>query len=179
LTLKRFDYMTREQLQVIHDLKSPRNANRFLNSIGEYLNKFRNETEFVYYLSKEGRERVDCPKIRKKTQNVDHYLLRNQLWIHLGKPHSWENEVKVTAGATSVICDAKYTKNGKPAFIEVDISQPMSENKAKIERYRKIKEETGAEFYLIWVTALDSRKSKLNALCQGFKSMVYTLKDIN
>ena len=142
LTLRKFDYMNRSQLQAIHNLKSDRNANRFLNDMSEYLCSFRNGLENVYYLSKEGRERVKCDVIRKKTPQIQHFLLRNQLWIHLNCPSGWENEIKIEAGNTSIVCDAKYTANNIPVFVEVDISQPMSVNKKKIEKYKKIQELT-------------------------------------
>lgn len=170
--------MTRSQLQIIHNLKGDRNANRFLNDISQYLCSFRHELEKVYYLSKEGRERVKHDVIRKKTPNIQHFLLRNQLWIHLNCPSSWENEIKVNVGDLSIVCDAKYEANGIPIFVEVDISQPMSVNKKKIEKYKKIHEMTNQTFRLIWVTELESRRPKLNALCMGLKSRVYTLKEI-
>lgn len=170
--------MTRPQLQAIHDLKGDRNANRFLNSMNEYLCSFRNDLEKVYYLSKEGRERVKSEVIRKKTPNIQHFLLRNQLWIYLGCPSSWENEIKIETDNLSIVCDAKYVSNNIPVFVEVDISQPMSVNKKKIDRYKKIQELTQEPFRLIWVTELESRRPRLNALCMGLKSRVFTLKEI-
>jgi len=170
--------MTRRQLQAIHRLGGDRNANRILNDMSEYLQSFRYGMENVYYLSKAGRERVKCDVIRKKTPNIQHYLLRNQLWIHLKCPSSWKNEVKIKANDISVVCDAIFMQQNTPVFIEVDISQPMSQNKAKIEKYLKIKDITGQDFILTWVTELESRRSRLNALCAGLKTRVFTLNEI-
>jgi Replication-relaxation len=180
LSLKKLDYLNRYQLQVMHNLKSPRNANRIINGLSEYISSFRFGLEKIYYLNKAGRERVQCTKIRKKTPNVQHYLLRNQFYIFKKYPATWENEIKLMADKYSLICDAEYREfyNGKRCFVEIDISQPMAVNKAKIDKYRKIKELTGADFNLIWVTELESRRHKLMRMCEGLPGKVYTLNDI-
>ncbi|MFJ5624773.1 replication-relaxation family protein [Peribacillus loiseleuriae] len=100
LSLKKFDYLTRSQIQIIHDLKGDRNANRVLNDMAEYLGTFRHEGNIVYYLNKNGRERIQHDVIRKKTPNIQHFLVRNQLWMHLKRPHSWQNEAKIKVGDT-------------------------------------------------------------------------------
>jgi len=170
--------MTRSQLQKVHNLKGDRNANRILNDMNEYLCSFRHEIEKVYYLSKEGRDRIKCDVIRKKTPNIQHFLLRNQLWIHLKCPSTWENEIKISVGDISIVCDAKYLDGNIPVFIEIDVSQPISVNKKKIEKYKKIQELTQQPFRLVWLTELESRRPKLNALCSGLKSRVFTLNEI-
>lgn len=178
MSLKRFDYLTRRQIQTIHNLGGDRNANRILNDMSEYLQSFRHGMELVYYLSKTGRERVKCEVIRKKTPNIQHFLLRNQLWIYLKCPSSWKNEVKIKASDTTVICDAVFYQGDTPIFVEVDCSQSMAINKKKIEKYRKIRELTEQDFILAWVTELESRRSRLNALCAGLKTRVFTLNEI-
>lgn len=171
--------MTRSQIQRIHGLKGDRNANRFLNSMEEYLGAFRHGMENVYYLNKAGRERIGCEVIRKKTPNVNHFLIRNQLWIHLNRPHTWENEIKVKAGELSIVCDAKfYAKGNIPVFVEVDITQPMIKNRSKVEKYKKIKEATGQPFHLVWITEIDGRRAKLNEIMEGLTGRVYTLNEI-
>jgi hypothetical protein len=180
LNLKRFDYLTRAQLQRIHNLKGERNANRVLNSMDEYLNKFRHGMEYVYCLNKAGRERVQCDVIRKKTPNIDHFLLRNQLWIHLKYPSTWENEIRINVGDQSIVCDAKFmAKGGIPVFVEADVTQPMIKNKQKADRYRKIKAMSADPFHVVWITQLDSRRAKLNELMEGLTGRVYTLNEIN
>ncbi|MDF1511360.1 replication-relaxation family protein [Robertmurraya sp. DFI.2.37] len=170
--------MTRSQLQAVHNLKGDRNANRFLNDMSQYLCSYRHGLENVYYLSKEGRERIKCEVIRKKTPNIQHFLLRNQLWIYLKCPSSWQNEIKVNVGDTSIICDAKYNMNGVPVFVEVDISQPMNVNKRKIDKYKRMKELTNEPFHLAWVTEIGSRRPKLIELCEGLSGRVFTFNEI-
>src|SRR6478735_7233500 len=62
LSLKKLDFINRTQLQTLHDLGSDRNARKVMQNLGEYVHCFR-DGEKVYYLSKEGRERVDCSKV--------------------------------------------------------------------------------------------------------------------
>jgi len=176
--LSEFDFLNRSQIQHLHDLKSERNANRFLNDMGEYLNKFRHGLEYVYHLNKAGADRIGAGKVRKRISNVDHFLLRNQLRIALHNPKTWENEIRVKIGSFSIVCDAKFMMNNIPAFVEVDVTQPMAANKAKIEKYKKLKEISNLPFNLIWVTAVESRRDKLRELMAGMTGRVYTLKDI-
>lgn len=177
-SLKRFDYLTQAQIQAIHDLKGDRNANRVLNSMSEYICSFRNGLEKVYYLNKNGRDFVDSNVVRKKTANVLHFITRNQLWIYMRRPIDWENEVQIKAGDISIVCDAKTSQNGIPAFIEVDISQPMQVNKAKIEKYKKIQRLSKDPFYVVWVTKFPSRKQKLMDLSAGLNGHVFTVEEI-
>lgn len=145
----------------------------------EYLGTFRHEIEKVYYLNKLGRERVKSEVVRKKTPQIQHFLLRNQLWIHLGTPRTWQNEVKIKLDDVSIICDAKYTaKGGIPVFIEVDCSQSQEVNRRKIEKYRKMQEKAAQPFHLLWITELESRKPALQELCKGIPGRVYTLREI-
>lgn len=177
--MKEFDFLTRSQLQQLHDLKGKRNANRFLKDIEEYLYTFHHGTEVVYYLSKAGRERVDDNKIRKKTSSINHILIRNQLRIVLRNPPTWENEVKMSYNKISIIADAKYISNNNiPVLVEVDASQTMAINRKKIEKYKRIKEMSGIAFNLVWVTELESRRTKLQELMEGLTGRVYTLGDI-
>lgn len=82
-------------------------------------------------------------------------------------------------GGTSIVCDAKYTAAGKvPAFVEIDVSQPMSVNQRKIEKYKRFKELTSQPFYLIWVTQIESRRVSLKESMKGLQGEVFTLKDI-
>ncbi|WP_157805552.1 replication-relaxation family protein [Bacillus sp. mrc49] len=177
-SLKRFDYLTQAQIQVIHDLKGERNANRVLNGMSAYISSFRNGLEKVYYLNKNGREYMDHNIIRKKTANADHFITRNQLWIYLRRPKEWQNEIQIKAGDISLVCDAKTSQNGIPVFIEVDISQPMQVNKAKIQKYKKLQQISKDPFYVVWVTKFPGRKKKLMELSTGLKGHVYTVEEI-
>lgn len=165
----------------MHDLKSVRNANRVLKSMDEYLNSFRNDIEKVYYLSKKGREYIGASelKARAKTQNVGHFLTRNQLFVHLKQPRTWRNEIKIKVGDFYVVCDAKFEENGIPVFVEVDCQQQMIINKSKVDKYRKLREMTKKDFKLIWVTEIESRREKLRELSIGLPNEIYTLGEIS
>ena len=176
--MKKFDYLTQAQIQSIHDIKGDRNANRILNDMSHYLCSFKNGLEKVYYLNKNGRELVSHDIIRKKTPNIEHFLIRNQLWIHMRRPPEWQNEVRVKAGDVSIICDAKTVQNQIPVFVEVDISQPMQINKQKIQKYKQLQKETNQPFYVIWVTKMDSRRKRLSELSQGLPGYIYTFEEI-
>lgn len=178
--MKKFDYLTRRQIQTIHGLGGDRNANRILNDMAPYLGDFRHGLEKVYHLNKQGRERIGAEVPRKKTPNIQHYLLRNQLWIRMQRPHNWQNEVKLKIDdKTILIADAQFRTKGKiNVFVEVDISQPMIKNKVKLEKYKWLKEVTGDDFHLLWVTELESRRPKLNEMMQGFPGQVFTLNEI-
>ncbi|MER2057222.1 MAG: replication-relaxation family protein [Niallia sp.] len=179
LSLKKMDYLTQKQIQRIHGLGGERNANRILWESRDFLSNFRNGLEKVYYLNKLGRMRVDCEIVRSKTMNIEHFLLRNQLWIHLKMPHTWTNEVKIIVGDTSIVCDAKYLASDKtPVFVEVDVAQPMVKNIKKIHKYKRFKELTNQKFHVLWVTQLESRRSKLKEMSNGLSSAVYTANDI-
>lgn len=178
LSLSKMDYLTQAQIQAIHDLKSPRNANRILNGMSDYLSSFRLGLEKVYYLNKNGREFVNQETIRKKTPNVEHFLTRNQLWIYMNRPKKWKNEARVIVGDSSIVCDAQTYQNDIPVFIEVDISQSMQVNKQKIQKYRKLKELSKDPFYVVWVTKIDSRRKRISDLSQGLPGYIYTLEEI-
>ncbi|PEJ62788.1 hypothetical protein CN680_30005, partial [Bacillus pseudomycoides] len=55
-SLKRLGFLTRKQIQVLHNLGGDRNASRVMKELSEYVSRFR-DSENVYYLNKEGRER--------------------------------------------------------------------------------------------------------------------------
>ncbi len=183
--MKMLDYLSRSQIQRLHDLKGDRNARRVLNNMREYLSCFRSDTgEYVYYLSKPGRERIGCETVRKKTAQVNHYLMRNDMYIHL-KPEDWKNEVKISVpNIVTVIPDAYYRYEMRRHFLEVDHLQSMLKNRKKIERYKKLKA-TGAmqeklRYFprLIWVTTTEHRRKQLIEWCEGLDCQVYLWDEI-
>lgn len=172
-------FLSRSQLQRLHRLGGVRNANRILSELSEYVSTVRHR-ENVYYLNKEGRERVGCERILKKTHQVEHYLMRNQLFIALGCPATWRNEVRLSVkGEVSVVADAVFTMAGTFNIIEVDCTQKMSVNRLKIAKYRRLIELGVFEKppKLIWITQTEYRKKQLLALCEGLKVTVYLSKD--
>ena len=183
LLLKKFDFFTRDQLSFYFKLGTVRNANYVLRSLSDYLKIIREGYQSIYYLSREGREYVDCEKIRKKGGHVQHFIMRNQYWLFYGCPSDWKNEVKISNEKTSVIADAVFTLNGFYHFLEVDNLQSMKENRAKINRYKDLLESLLKQFgyypTLVWVTTTEHRRKQLEKACEGLKVKVYTLDDIN
>lgn len=175
--MKKLDYLSRSQLQRIHRLGSDRNARRVLQEMSEYLSYFR-DGEKVYYLNKEGRERVDCKKVKKKSAQVQHYLMRNELYIHLGQPATWKNEIKFgLKDIAVVIADALFQKDSIYHLVEVDHLQKMSKNRVKIDKYRKLSART--KLKLIWVTTTDYRRKQLEKLCEGLDVQIFTISDLS
>jgi hypothetical protein len=181
LSLKKLDYLSRSQLQRLHGLGGIRNANRFLRSMGEYVNTFRS-SENIYYLSKAGRERIGSAKICKQTPQVNHYLMRNALYLALRCPASWRNEIKLSVrNEVTVIPDAIFKRGDRYNIVEVDYSQKMTENRAKIERYKRLLSfnvmTIKPKFY--WITTTEYRRKQLLALCEGLDVEIYLAKELN
>ncbi|PLS04010.1 hypothetical protein CVD27_12685 [Neobacillus cucumis] len=184
LSLKRLDYLDRDQLNKIHRLGTIRNTNRILQQLSSYLEKYREDYSTIFYLNKEGREYVASEKIRKKTNFVQHVIMRNQFYIYAGFPSEWKNEMELSDGEYKVICDAWFKAKGKYHILEVDYQQTMKENRNKIEKYKGLYKNKSMENKLghvpplIWVTTTELRKKKLAELCKGLLYGVYTINDI-
>ena len=185
LSLKKQDFLNRDQLTKIHRLGSVRNANRVLKDLSPYLTSFREDSNpTVYCLNKEGREYVNTDKVRRKNKFVNHYLMRNDFYIYMGFPYEWENEMKVSDGTYEVICDSYFKKDEKYHFLEVDFTQKMSVNKKKIEQYKglmrggKVSKQLGYFPKVIWLTTTELRRKQLTTLCKGLPYGVYTVNDI-
>lgn len=179
LSLKRLDFLTREQIEKLHPLGKTRNAQRVLSEMNEYISNFTNERKKVYYLNKEGRERVEAKKVRKKTPLINHYLMRNDLFINQGRPSSWRNEMKIEIpdSKVSIIPDAVFIKNKVHHFVEVDYKQSMSKNAAKVKKYQQLYE-LNPQFVIMWITLTPYRKKKLETMCKGLNVQVYLWDDI-
>lgn len=184
LSLRKLDFLTRDQLRKIHMLGEIRNTNRVLRGLSPYLSSFREEFTTVYYLNSLGREYVNSHKIRRKNCFVGHVLMRNDFYIFSGFPFEWRNEVKVSDDRFTIICDTWFKKNGKYHFLEVDYMQKMKENREKIKRYiglfenRAVKNHLGYFPKLIWLTATEFRRKQLMELCKALPCEVYTIDDI-
>lgn len=184
MSLKKLDYLNRDQLNTIHRLGTIRNANRILKNLSPYLTTFREEASNIYFLNKEGREYVNSQKERRKNQFVNHVIMRNDFYIFTGFPHDWKNEIKFTDNEYTIICDAFYKSKDKYHFLEVDSLQKMKANREKIENYkglfenRTLHEHFGYFPKLVWITTSELRKRQLIELCKGLPYAVYTTKDI-
>lgn len=184
LSLKKLDFLNRDQLRKIHRLGKVRNTNRILRDLSPYLSSFREEYSTVYYLNKEGREYVGSTKIRKKHQFVNHIILRNDFYIYMGYPHDWTNEAMVSDSKNSVICDAWFKKNGLYHMLEVDLTQKMQENRDKVNHYKSLfnSGEVANHFgyfpKLLWVTSTELRRKQLTELCKGIPCSIFTADEI-
>jgi hypothetical protein len=169
----------------MHRLGSVRNANRILKELSDYMSSFREEDQpTIYCLNKEGREYVNCSKVRRKNKFVKHYLMRNDFYIYMGYPHDWENEIKVDDGTFTIICDSYFKSDGKYNFLEVDSKQKMNQNRKKVEQYKglmkggSVTKHLGYFPKLIWLTTTELRRKQLIELCKGLPYKVYTINDI-
>ncbi|BAM99164.1 hypothetical protein [Bacillus phage PM1] len=185
LSLKQLDFLSRSQLQELHFLGTARNAVRVMSHIDEYVNKYREDKDTIYYLNAKGREYVDSNKIRKRTNKVNHILLRNQYYIHLGCPQDWKNEVKYKFPDFTLIPDAVYSIDGYLHFLEVDITQSMRENRKKVEVYQKafdtgaFQSKYGHFPVLVWLTTTEHRRKHLKEACKKLPCEIITTLDIN
>ncbi|BAK15875.1 molecular chaperone, HSP90 family [Solibacillus silvestris StLB046] len=182
LLLKKFDFLTRDQLNSYFKLGTVRNTNYVLRNLSEYLKTIRDGYQSIYYLSREGREYVDCEKVRKKGGHVQHVVMRNEIWLHFKCPKDWRNEVKISDEKTCVVADAVFTRNGFYHFLEVDNLQSMKENRAKINRYKELSDSLVKQFgyfpTLVWLTTTEHRRKQLESACNGLNFKVFTIKDI-
>lgn len=185
LHLKEFDFLTRDQINHTFQLGTKRNTNRVLQNLAPYLRNIREGYQSIYYLSKLGREYVDCEKIRKKGGHVQHAIMRNEFYIFYGYPSDWQNEIKVSDGSTTIIVDAMFSKNNLLNFLEVDRMQTMKENASKVRKFENLHKNGLLEkklFYfprIIWLTTTELRRKKLIELCKGLpKVKVFTYDEI-
>ncbi|MEK3995440.1 replication-relaxation family protein [Psychrobacillus sp. FSL K6-2365] len=183
LLLKKYDFLSRDQINKYFKLGSIRNTNMVLYNISDYLMTVREGYQSIYYLSKLGRDYVECQKIRKKGNHVRHIIMRNEFWLFYKCPRDWKNEVKISNGNHSVVADAVFTRNGFYHFLEVDNLQSMKENRAKITRYKNLSESLVKQYgyhpTLVWLTTTEHRRKQLEKESNGLKTKVYTLSDIN
>lgn len=172
-------FLSRSQIQKLHRLGGVRNANRILKDMEEFLNVVRLH-ENVYYLNSEGRQRVGADRVLKKTHQIQHHLMRNSLFINYGCPASWKNEVKLTVkGELSIIADAVFHIGGVYHIIEIDRTQKMSENRNKINKYRRLLEigEFAKTPKFIWVTTTEYRRKQLLHASEGLNVRVFLASD--
>lgn len=182
LALKKFDFMTRDQINKYFKLGKVRNTNRVLKNLSSYLVSYREGNQSVYYLSKMGREYVECTKVRKKGNHVQHTIMRNEFWLFFKCPKDWKNEIKISNGTNTVVTDSMFTRNGFQYFLEVDNIQKMKVNRDKINRYKNLMPSLIQQFgyipTLVWLTTTELRRKQLVEACEGLKCQVYTMDDI-
>ncbi|WP_235852103.1 replication-relaxation family protein [Niallia nealsonii] len=184
LSLKKLDFLNRDQLQTIHKLGKVRNANRILKELSPYLESYREEYSTIYYLNAEGRAYVNSEKVRRKNPFVNHTIMRNYFYIFAKCPVEWNNEISVNDGITTLVTDTWFKVNGKYHFLEVDSLQKMKENRAKVKNYLALfnaghlAKHFGYFPPLIWLTTTELRRKQLKELCKELPCVVYTIDEI-
>jgi Replication-relaxation len=190
LYLKKMDYLNRDQIQTLLEFTSVRSTNRFLLEMKPYLSSFRDGYDTIYYLNAEGRHKIGCQRIRKKTIQARHYIMRSQVYVAFQCPEYWRNELTIEDANNKknrIVCDALFKVNGISYILEVDNEQKIYKNKLKIERYKAI--ETAGIFQndpnffrkfpeLVWITTSEYRRKQLKEMCGGLQHEVYTFDDL-
>ncbi|MCI1574750.1 MAG: replication-relaxation family protein [Weizmannia coagulans] len=180
LSLDKLGFATRHQLQQIHNLGTGRNALEVLKRMGDYLHVKRHAPRNnvnVYYLNQKGRDLIGSEKERKYTLEIEHFLMRNDMYIHYGCPDDFqiERDVAFQSGLTQKIIrpDARFTKDGVIHFLEVDRTQNMTANKKKIATYAELSPLIAIQYkkcpIIIFYTSIAARKDTIEKLCRAAK----------
>ncbi|MFJ8531585.1 replication-relaxation family protein [Bacillus sp. NPDC094106] len=173
--------MTRKQIQVLHNLGEDRNASRVMKDLEEYVSSFR-DSEKVYYLNKEGRERIGSKKVLKRSNQFRHYIMRNDIYIAYGCPGTWKQEVRMNVkGIVSVIEDALFSEDGRYHILEIDHEQKMSANRVKMQKYRKLIDCNlfDKPLKFTWYTCTEYRRNQLKKFCEGLDCNIFTVTDFH
>jgi hypothetical protein len=188
MTIDRLYMAKIKHLQHIHDLGSYRNACRVVNELKPYIHEAFHAKEKVVYLNQEGRGLIDSEHEVKKTNSMEHTLLRNEVYIYHNCPRDWRNECTleyedkpnrqvdyVVNGLKpykkKVICDALYNRNGYTYLVEVDNIRDMRDNRKKVESYAEIlpyiRGKLEGSPVVCFYTTTQDRKKKLSALLKS------------
>lgn len=180
LELDKLGFATVRQLRVICDLKGERNASKVLLTMErmKYINSIKKEYK-VFYVANKGREIIGSNS-EPRTGQMEHTLMRNDLYIKLGMPDSWDTEVPIQLSQDEQMrVDAMYMKGGEYHFVEVDYHTSMKRNQEKMERYKRIKSFVFQQFNhhptVIWYTVSETRKQRLEEWMReyGIKGSVF------
>lgn len=150
--------------------------------MSEYLGSFRN-IENVFYLNKAGREFIGSDKVRQKIAEVDHYLMRNDLYIKR-RPESFQTEQRLKVGELTIVCDAVMQVNSTRYLVEIDNTQSMTKNVQKIEKYKKLKDlgvfqkKYGYFPRILWVCNSEARRKNLTEACIGLETIIHVWDEI-
>ena len=198
---------TINQIRGIHDLKSYRNACKVLRQLEPYTQVTYWNKQKVFYLNKLGRDMIGSEKEIKRNQNLEHVLLRNDVYIYLNKPIDWQIEsvieTEITdkrkkldiivngkqainsngisiATKTKVVADAKYTRNGYTHLVEIDNTRHMPDNLKKIKAYTECFKHLDTPKIEIFTTSL-TRKRKFETWLKEYKlrGEVFTYDEIS
>lgn len=126
---------------------------------------------------------IGCELERKYTSEVEHYLMRNDVYIHFNCPDDFETEVELAFqlhGVEKVIRpDAHFSHKDKFCLLEVDRTQSMAENKKKLARYAELipvfKEQFAYPPTIIFYTLTESRRILLQRAADEHKVNITVL----
>ena len=170
MTLADLTYATSEQINEIERLGSDRNARRILFEMerDKLIESIRRERK-VYFIAHKGGQLIGKDNPRLKRSQIDHAIMRNDLYTQLGCPADWRNEVPIKInGKNLLVADAVFTNNGRFYFIEIDNKTSMQTNNAKIRRYAEIIRNLNRPATLVWYALIESRKKKLRESCEKY-----------
>lgn len=163
-------YATSDQINEIERLGSDRNVRRILYEMesDNLIGSLRREKK-VYYIAYKGSDLIDRNNPRLKRSEIDHAILRNDLYMRLGCPKDWRKEVPINInGEKTLVADAVFTKGDRICFVEVDNKTAMRTNVTKIKKYAKVFNGLNRPSTLVWHTLIDSRKDKLRKICEEY-----------
>ncbi|MFD2615717.1 replication-relaxation family protein [Paenibacillus gansuensis] len=184
--LQSFDtlgFLTTSQVQQLHNLGGRRNTTRILSDMAEYLSSFFLD-EKVYYLNAHGRKTIGSTTIRRRTIQIHHTLIRNQVYVRFRPTELWKPEHVIKWDDKQLVTDATFRLNGQYVFLEVDVTQPMAANERKIELYRELREsgrwqqKYGVFPSILYVTVSEYRQKRLRAIMGDLKAEVLTVADV-
>lgn len=203
MTIDRLGIVKIKHLQHIHKLGSYRNACKIINALSDYTHQKYWNKEKVIYLNEKGRKLIDSEHSVTMSLNTEHYLLRNDIYIHFECPHDWniEHTFETVTEAPSrtdiiiqginptnkkrVVSDAYFTRNGYAYLIEIDNKLNMADNRKKVNSYAEIlplirKDFNGAPI-LYFFTHTQDRKKKLSAWLRerGIRHEVLMYSEMN
>lgn len=177
---------TIKHLRGIHDLKSYRNACFILKKIEPYVNTTFFNKEKVYYLNKDGRSLIGSTKEVKRNQNIEHTLLKNDVYLYLNCPIDWQAEVVLEYAVeepnaygiiikgmsvltkNKMVADAMYKRNGYTHIVEIDNTRHMQDNHKKIKSYVDCFKSLDTPRLEIFTTTID-RKRKFDKWLLDYK----------
>src|SRR5699024_11804078 len=84
------------QINTIEKLGSDRNARKVLFELEEdKLIKSVRRNKKIYFVTNKGNDLIGKGNTRLKRSEIDHSLMRNDLYIKLGMPDSWKKESRI------------------------------------------------------------------------------------
>ena len=127
----------------------------------------------IYYVTNKGNDFIGKGNTRLNKAEIQHALMRNDLYIKLGMPKTWQKEAPLIVNDEVVlISDARFKANDRYHFVEIDNKQSMRTNLEKVKKYKEVFRLIYREYnyhpILIWYTLSEVRKKRLIEACQKY-----------